>query len=422
MHPRRLRWALVAAVVASTLALPATAYADQVTTWNAHTQSAIATAGGVQQAQNAVVTYAIVHAAVYNAVNAIDGGHQAYLGFGGAGAMPWFSQEAAAAAAAYGVLAAMFPTQRPGPTGLDAQYAASLAAITESFEAEGVAVGEAAAQHMNAARANDGRLPPFQGFRFSERFGIGQWRPTPPAFVNDPNAWLKDVMPFAIGDPLDYLSDGPNPVTSAEYAEEFNEVKSLGSAASTERTQDQTDAARYWAANPPANWARTARSISAAHQLTIAENARLFAMLHTAQADALIAVWCDKAEWQNWRPITAIREAGNDGNPATVPDENWTPLSVTPPYPDHSSGASALGGASTVAMESFFGTDKIEWTDTNPIVGITRSYKRLSAAAKEVVHARVWSGIHFRKADRDGVRIGYAVAEFGAQHFFQPVG
>jgi hypothetical protein len=143
-------------------------------------------------------------------------------------------------------------------------------------------------------------------------------------------------------------------------------------------------------------------------------------MAYLSTADAFISVWDDKAHWSFWRPITAIREAGTDGNPRTEPDAGWLPLIATPPYPDHSSGLSGVGGASVKSLQQFFGTDKVAWTDTTD-AGLTRSFTRFSQAVDEIVDARVWSGIHFRKADEDGARIGRQVAKWGDNHYFQSV-
>jgi hypothetical protein len=143
-------------------------------------------------------------------------------------------------------------------------------------------------------------------------------------------------------------------------------------------------------------------------------------MLYLTIADTIISVWDDKAHWSNWRPITAIREAETDGNPATEPDTEWLPLSATPPYPDHPSGLSGFSGAVVKTLQQFFRTDHIAWSDTSPS-GITRSFTRASQAIDEVVDARVWSGIHFRTADEQGARIGRQVAKWRQKHYFQPV-
>jgi hypothetical protein len=408
----RLRsFALLAVAGLAVLAAPGVARADSVTEWNLNASNAIFVAAG-QGPQASVPHMAMVHGAIYDAVNAIDGGHEGYL-LTPRVAQPFDSKEAAAAAAAHRVLLHLFPAQQ---IVLDAQYAVSLAAIPDgSAKARGIAVGEAAAAAMIAARTDDGR---FGAYRFPVGSGPGAWRPVLPAFVNDPNAWLKDVRPFLLESGTQYLSEGPLSLTSRKYAREFDEVKSLGSATSTTRTADQTLAARYWAENPPATWSRIVRTLSAQQGLSLADNARLYAMAYMSAADALITVWNDKAHYLFWRPITAIREADTDGNPLTDADPNWLPLIPSPPYTEHSSGHAALSGSFIAALQEIFGTDEIGWTDTNN-GGLTRSFTSFSQAIDEVVEARVWSGIHFHNADEQGHKIAKQVAKWREHHYFK---
>ena len=411
LRARRVRVLVTVAVLALAVASPARA--DTVTEWNLNASQALLVAAG-QPPQVSVPHLAMVHGAVYDAVNAIDGRHEGYL-LTARVASASDSKEAAAATAAYRVLLSIVPGQQAA---LDAQYAASLAGIAEGpAKTRGIAVGEAAASAMIVARTGDGRFGPF---RFAVGFEPGVWRPVLPAFVNDPAAWLKDLRPFLIESSSQFRSKGPLRLRSRKYAREFAEVKSLGSATSTTRTADQTLAARYWAENPPATWSRIFRKLSGQEGLSIAENARLYAMLYMTAADALISVWDDKAARSFWRPITAIREAGTDGNPRTNADAGWLPLIPNPPYPEHPSGHTGLSGSIVATLREFFGTDKIGWTDTNN-AGLTRSFTRFSDAIDEIVDARVWSGIHFRTADRQGERIGRQVAKWRDKHYFRPV-
>jgi hypothetical protein len=409
-----LKKVVLTVAVGAALAAPAVARADAVTQWNLNASNALFTVAG-QPPQVSVSHLAMVHGAVYDAVNAIDGGHEGYLLTSRVGT-PFDSKDAAAATAAYRVLLHLVPAQQPL---LDAQYSASLAAIPDgTAKTRGIAVGEAAAAAMIAARTNDGR---FGAYRFPAGSGPGQWRPVLPAFVSDPFAWLKDVRPFLIESSSQFRSKGPLELTSPQYVRELAEVQSVGSLTSTTRTADQTHAARYWAENPPATWSRVFRTISAQQGLSPTENARLYAMLYLTAADALITVWDDKAHYLFWRPITAIREADVDGNPATVADPAWLPLISTPPYTEHSSGHAALSGSIVATLQDFFGTDQVGWSDTTN-GGLTRSFSRLSQAIDEVVDARVWSGIHFRTADEQGARIGRQVAQWRKRHAFGAVG
>jgi hypothetical protein len=398
------------AACAAVLVPAAAARADTVTEWNLNATNALIR-DAMQPPQVSVPHLAMVHGAVYDAVNAIDRGHEGYL-ISPRLARPSDSKEAAAATAAHHMLVHLVPGQRGT---LDGLYATSLAGVPDgSSKTRGIAVGEAAAAAMIAARVGDGR---FGAFRFPVGFDLGVWRPVP---ANDTNAWLKDVTPFLIEDPAQFRSRGPLALTSHRYAREFDEVKSLGALDSAERTADQTHAARYWAENPPATWSRIFRTLSAQQGLTLVENARLYAMLYMTAADALIAVWDDKAHWLFWRPITAIREAGSDGNPHTQPQADWTPLIANPPYPEHPSGHTGLSGSIVKTLQQFFGTDSIGWSDTNN-AGLKRSFSSLSQAIEEIVDARVWSGIHFRNADQQGQRIGRRVAGYRQGRYFRPV-
>jgi hypothetical protein len=405
---------LVAAAALLSLAISAPARADTVTDWNTTAFAALTApppAGAGQTPPVSTIHLAMVHGAVYDAVNAIDRRYRPYLT--APNAERWYSMDAAAATAAYRVLASILPAQEPKFASL---YAASLAGIPDGKAKDGgIAVGESAAQAMLLARTNDGRFGPF---RFTPGTAPGQWRPVLPLFVNDPNAWVKDVRPFMIRSASDFRTDGPNALTSDEYAAEFDEVKSLGSATSATRSADQTDMARFWAEGP-AIWTRITHQLSYRYRLTIADNARLFAMLYLTGADALIACWDDKAAWSFWRPITAIREAGKDHNSATHPDPNWLPLINTPPYPDHPSGLACVIGAMAQTSHDFFGTNRVAFSATSVNSKTTRSFSRFSQATDELIDARVYSGLHFRTADEDGAKIGKQVAHWRKEHFFQ---
>jgi hypothetical protein len=409
-----MRSAGLLAAVASAVALAAApARADTVTDWNVYATNALITTA--QQAPTvSTIHLAMVHGAVYDAVNAIDREYEPYLVR--PRARPWFSKDAAAATAAYRVLLNIVPAQKPT---LDGQYAASLAAIPDGLAKQGgIAVGETAAWAMIAARTADGRFGP-PGFPVGS--APGQWRPVLPAFVNDPNAWVARVEPFLIRRASQFRSAGPYDLDSRRYAREFEEVKQLGSATSTTRTADQTAAARFWAEGP-LTMTLLSRELSERFHLTVADNARLFAMQYLTGADALIAVWDDKAHWLFWRPITAIREAGRDGNPDTRPDPAWVPLINNPPYPEHSSGLIGVVSAMAETLEDFFGTDRVAFVARNPNPQNpypTRSFGSFSQATEEVVNARVWSGIHFRNADEDGARIGKQVARWRDRNYFE---
>lgn len=408
MHSSRRGGVGLLAVAAALIVLAAPARADTVTDWNLHATNALIVTAG-QPPPVSTIHLGMVHAAVYDAVNAIDGRYQPYLRQ--PKARRWFSKDAAAATAAYRMLLSIVPTQQAT---LDGHYVASMAGIREGRrKAGGIAVGEAAAAAMIAARTGDGRSGPF---RFAVGTGPGQWRPVLPAFGNDPNAWVAQVRPFLIRSASQFATDGPYDLDSRRYAREFEEVKELGSLTSTRRTADQTDMARFWSEGP-AIWTRVARDLSARYRLKIADNARLFAMQYLTGADALIACWDDKARWLFWRPITAIQEADTDGNRRTEADPGWLPLTNTPPYPDHPSGLTAVSSAMGETLEDFFGSDRVYFSALGVNSQTTRRFGSFSQAVQEVVDARVYSGIHFRKADEDAARMGQQVARW-RDHFY----
>ena len=411
---RRIVLSLVA--LAAALIAPGLARADTVTQWNQNAATVLMTNLG-QGPQLSVPHLAMVHGAAYDAVNAIDDGHQGYLLTTRIGS-PFDSKDAAAATAAYRVLRHIAPD--PQDPLIDAMYAASLAGIPDGVpRTRGIAVGEAAGAAMIAARTADGRFGA-PGFPLGTP-GPGVWEPVLPLFVNDPNAWLRDVTPFLIKSSSQFRTAGPDPLASRRYARDYNEVKEYGRAGDdSARNEDQTIAARYWAENPPNTWSRIFRTLSTQEQLSLVENARLYAMLYLTASDALISVWDDKAHYGFWRPITAIRRGDTDGNARTQKEDGWLPLIATPPYPEHPSGHAGLSGSFVATLQDFFRSDHIGWTDTNN-GGFSRSFTRFSKAIDDVVDARVWSGIHFRNADEQGARIGRKVAQFRRQHYFRPV-
>jgi hypothetical protein len=405
---------------------PTLARADTVTDWNETASTAIVGTAG-QPPPVAALSFAMVQGAVYDAVNAIDRGHRPYLVQ--PAARPTDSKDAAAATAAFRVLVALFPAQQPT---LQARYDASLAAVADTppgAKAAGIAVGEHSAAAMLAARANDGRFGPFTPVIGTTP---GAWRPTPPAFATDPAPWVGNVRPFLVPSAEMLRTRGPNPLTSRAYARDFNEIKSLGALHSTTRTADETDAAIFWQDHAFALWNRAFRLLAADQGLSIDDSARMLAMTNLAAADAAIGCWNDKYHWNFWRPITAIREADMDGNPATTADPNWLPLFdpstpvasgpplVTPPFPDHPSGHSCATAAIVRTLQYFFGTDQVGFTVRSDRSGTSRSFARLSDALREVIDARVWAGIHFRTADVQGAILGKMVAHYLHQHYFQP--
>ena len=327
--------------------------ADMVLQWNEVMRDTVRTAA--TSATYATRIMAITHAAMYDSVNALDRTHEPYLV--DVLAHPKASREAAVAAAAHRALIALYPA--PAQVAVfDAKLAASLATIPDGkAEDDGVALGQSVADQILALRQNDGSgnvLPPYLGGT-----APGQWRPTPSAFAPGREPHWRGVTPFALTSADQFRPDAPPALDSAEYAAAFNEVKELGSATSATRTADQTAMALYWnngagTATPPGHMNLLAQIVAEQQGNTLEENARLFAELNIAMADALISTWDAKYEYSFWRPVTAIRE--------TPGNATWTPLISTPAHPSYTSAHSTVSGAAAVVLADFFGTDNIAFT------------------------------------------------------------
>lgn len=385
---------------------------NAVVTWDEYAQTAIWDIAGQQPAQVAGRSFAMVSGAVYDAVNAIAGKpYEPYLV--APRARGFESTDAAVGAAAHGVLRALFPAQEQR---LREQYEQWLAGIPNGrAKRAGIAVGEQAAAAMVAAREDDGA---FGDQLWTEGTEPGQWRPTPPNFANS-GAWFAYLKPFLIPDPAMFRTPGPPALTSRAYARDLNEVKRLGSATSTARTAEQTEAARWWHDRRSASW-EIKRQLATSQRLSELQTARLFAMSDITSNDAAIACNDDREHYGFWRPITAIHLADTDGNPRTKADPTWTPLLVTPPQPDYPSGNTCGTGARLGAYRWFFGTDRVAFSGFSVETGTRRHFRSFSQATAEVIEARIWGGIHFRTANVNGAALGQAVADHVAKHHFRP--
>jgi PAP2 superfamily len=412
-------------ILCGCLSWSASARADAVVDWNAIAVQAILTATPGRPGPSGFLDIAIVHAAVYDAVEAIDGRYQLYhLTLPGASG----STAAAAARAAHDVLVNRFPGESAS---LDTTYHDYLAGHGLSETDPGVAVGQQAAAGIIAPRANDRSFPNPPPPPFTGGTGLGVWRPTisylpgpPPSFAPMETEWLANVVPFTLNSPSQFRAQPPPALTSRRYARNYNEVKSLGALLSSTRTFDQTDLAYFWATNYLASWNGTLRNIASEHLSEIGESARLFALATMVMADAGITAWDSKRHYVFWRPITAIQEGDRDGNPKTAGDPDWQPLLNTPNYPDYTSGATNVTAAVTRILALFFRTDEMIFsvTTTNPLaIQQTRTYSRFSDAAEDVVSARVYEGIHFRFTDLAARRQGGRVASWAFRHFLRPV-
>ena len=397
------------------------ARADVVVDWNVVTAQAIAAAARPSPAN--VFDYTMVHLAMHDAIQAIEGRFHRYCADvpNGSG-----SPVAAAATAAHHVLVSLFPAQTET---LDQAYGTYLADLSLTGDL-GVLSGQQAAACILKLRENDGRYPanPEAFYGGTEP---GEWRPTsflpgtPPVPVPMVTPWVATVTPFALKDPAQFRASPPPPhLTSGKYAKDYNEVKALGSLVNSARSPEQTDVAYFFADNSILLWTRLLRSLTGSHLSNSGDSGRLFALVYMAVADAYITAWDSKRHWNFWRPITAIHEGDHDGNAHTPGDPAWQSLITTPSYPDYTSGANNNSGAVTTMVANFFGTDEMIFSmtsNTPQVVQKTRTYSRFSDAAAEVVDARVYLGIHFRFADTVARRQGSHVANWAFSHFLQPI-
>jgi hypothetical protein len=406
------RVCFVAALVCLGMATPAGA--DTALDWNQHAATAIAPNFG---GSRAFIRLAMVHLAVYNAVNAIDG-----FPFGSYYVAPTVtypaSRDAATAAAAHAVLVALLPALQAD---LEIKLAASLAVIPDGpAKQNGIAAGVESAAQVWALRAGDGRddvVP------YTPGSGPGVWVPTPPAFAVAASPEVAYVRPFTLRDPWQFRSEPPPDLGSEAWARDYNAVKRLGVLVGSSRTVEQTDIGRFWTDNPFLQFNRAFRATSVARQLTLSENARFFAMVSAAMADAYIAAWDSKFFYGFWRPVTAIRAGDTDGRADTDADPAWTPLATTPTHPEYPAAHPVLSAAAAQTLKSFFDTDDVEFIVDSNVAGLlnpVRVFYRLSDMVAESQRARLYGGMHYPFSSHHGAILGRQVGTFLTQHFFGP--
>jgi hypothetical protein len=427
----------------TTQCAPAAGYpaaATPVAFWSTEARCAIVPAGpgGVFGTENfgnkfpgeAAVYMGIAHVAIYDAAMAIEGGYRPYATTPTAPANT--SPEAAIATAAYDTLTGLQPQLGASQTILDSDYSAYMAAIPDGTAAEqaakqnGIDVGQEVAQAVLALRVNDGRGcsttlqdlgPPAPG--------PGVWQPNATGAVL--GVCLPGMRPLALQSAWQFRPDGPNALTSQEYADDFNQVKELGSLNSTSRTPEQTNEARFWTDHDIRQWNDGLLKLAHDRGLDLVQTARMLAMAHVAGGDAMIACFDAKYHYWFWRPHQAIHLADTDSNPDTVADPTWQPLGTTPNFPEYPSAHACHSTAVVEALDAFFGTDKISLTLTSRAPGLpdaarVRTYDRLHDVVKDVDWARVLVGFHFRNSDLQGSALGRKVGRYVAGNYFQPVG
>jgi membrane-associated phospholipid phosphatase len=361
---------------------------------------------------------AIMEAAVYDSVVAIDGSFEPYHAH--VHASHGASLEAAAAQAAHDTLTALFPAQS---STFDAALAADLVGIPPGRAQQGVEVGSEVARQILEWRSTDGSDA--KG-NYNPGNDPGEWQPTPPANLPALAPQWPAVTPFAMTSGSQFCPAPPPALDSAAYAAALNEVKDLGSVNSTSRTDEQTQIAKFWndalgTAFAMGYWNRIAQQAATDQGLSLVQDARVFALLNIAEADAQIACWDAKYTYNLWRPITAIRAADTDGNPATDGDANWTPLLVTPNFPSYTSAHSTLSAAAASVLTAVFGNN-YHFTVGAESVTYTRSFDSFDAAAAEAGRSRIYGGIHYQFDNQAAQASGHAVGLFVVDNILRPAG
>jgi hypothetical protein len=444
IRPLGLAVCLVAGVflAGATASLPAPG-TNAVIAWNSNAADAsIAACSLGGYAPQEARMYAMMHVAIHDALNGIDARSRPYAASlsSATGASP----DAAVAAAARDVLVPVLGSLSfflpadcvsAGVASVEADYAASLGAIPNgTAKTRGVALGRAAAAAILALRSADGFDTPTVDPNYQEGSAPGEYRYTPGTpFAFAPHLG-EDLTPFVLKDSSQYRPGPPYPLTSRSYAADVNEIQRLGGddvTTPSARTDEQTEIALFWVESSPLAWNRLTRAVAAAEELDLWESARLFGLLNLAMTDGYIGTWETKYHYRFWRPVTAIRLADIDDNPATTADPTWTPLVETPPIPDYDSGHAVEGGTAAQVLKRFFGTDKMSFSacsftlpagqrcsDGSPTL---RHFTKFSQAADENAVSRIYVGFHFRDAVETGTNHGEKIGNRAVNHFLQPM-
>ena len=389
-----------------TLAISVTARADVVTDWN---QTTIAIGGPL-----IVRTLAMVHLAMFDAVNSVTPCFRPYaVLIPGAGA----SAEAAAAAAAHGILVRRFPAQSAA---LAAALSASLASIPDGdAKTRGLEIGDRVAAEIHTFRSNDGMLLPNPPY--SPGADPGRYQLTPPGFATPANTGAPGWSPFALVSPWQFRPNGPPALESRRYAKEVAEVMLIGTADPAFRTPDQNQIALWHTEQAQVQLNRIARAAVAGDPLDLLSNARMFALLNVALADASVSVFEAKYAFDFWRPVTAIRNADLDGNARTTLDLTWSPFLVTPAHPEYPSAHAVIQGAGAAVLERFLGRQYAFDATSVAVPGVVRTFDSFQAFVEDGKIARIYGGIHFRSAVEEGAKQGRKVGRWVMKTLLRPL-
>jgi hypothetical protein len=387
---------------------PSVSVADVVTDWNQSAGACVLEAKIYPFAGTRVM--AIVHTAMFDAINSIEGRYTPYKFK--VSAPTGSSPEAAGVAAAHAALVQLFPEQK---SALDAAYAASLAQIPDGpGKTTGIAVGEEVAAKVLEWRASDGadaantyRPITTPGTYVTTTFPIGtQW---------------GSVTPWVMEHGSQFRPAPPPALSSAEWAADYNEIKEIGAKKSARRSSEQTEVARFWAITGPQSFDPIVRQLATTPGRSLSQNARLFALVEMAVADSYIAVFDAKYTFNFWRPITAIRNGDIDGNDATARDPGWEPLIDTPLHPEYPCAHCINSGAARAVLESEFGTGPNPLTMSSTTApGVVHKWASIAEYAEEVSVARIYGGIHYRNSTVVGKAMGKKLGELAVQNYLKP--
>jgi len=391
---------------------------DPVVQWNRVLLQIVRTPGAQPATIHPTRSFAMMHAAIYDAVNAIDRSHVPYL-VRLSDAPRTASQQAAAAAAAHGVLVALYPAMSAQ---LDMQLDQSLAEVPDGAgKNQGIGIGADVARQLLALRADDGSAAAPLKYVFGTL--PGAYQSTPPNFPPQPQfTHWSHVRPFALEQANQFRPKPPPMLTSDAYSDAFNELKSLGTANGSSATADQALTGRFWNGAIQNYWNEIAQTATLADALTTAQNARLFALLNLAIADSVIAFYDAKYVYNFWRPVTAIRAADTDGNPETGADPNWLPeVGRTAPDPSYPGAHAVISAAAEAILSDELGAEPDRFNVASEVMpGVERSFESFAGAAHEATLSRIFAGQHFRFDLSAGRRLGRAVAELVLDHFLLP--
>jgi membrane-associated phospholipid phosphatase len=402
---------------AARAAEPDTTNADStnpVIEWNQTLLKIVRTKGAQPATIHPTRSFAILHAAIYDAVSSIEGEHRPYK-IRVEGVSRHASQEAAADQAAHDVLTSLYPAFQPS---LDTELEQALANIgDDSAKVAGADVGRAVAAALLALRADDGSGATPPTFVFTNT--PGRYQSTPPNFPPQPvfTHWPK-VRTFVLKSANEFRPGPPASLKSQEYADVFNEIKAVGVAGSKAATAEQALTGTFWNGPIQNYWNEIAQSAAQAKRLNTVQSARLFALLNLTLADSVIALYDAKYAYAFWRPVTAIRAADTDGNPATAADPNWLPeVTNSPADPAYPGAHAVISAAAAFVLEDFFKTKRFPLTVTSEVLpGVTRSFGSFAAAEQEASLSRVYAGVHFRSDENVGEVLGRLVADFVSDH------